>query len=176
MAFEKRISRALDRGLQDLEEGWVSITRTNDDMGWFDNDDDSDNGVDQALKWIASRNAVEAAVLTSSKQTRQGGDWRKVESKFSIKRDALGNVIIHSVAVTPADVTPAPPVTSTLNKTRQCNDEGKDAKRSKGRLEDEQVGSTGGSSSSKITPLSSSTATPGKISEQSRPGDKDYVI
>ena len=46
----------------------------------------------------------------------------------------------------------------------------------KGRLGDGQVGSTGGSSSSEIAPSSSSTATPGKSSEQSRPGDKDYAI
>ena len=48
----------------------------------------------------------------------------------------------------------------------------------KGRLGDGQVGSTGGSSSSEIAPSSSSssTATPGKSSEQSRPGDEDYAI
>ena len=174
-ASEKRISRALDRGLQDLEEGRVSIPRTNDDMGRFDDDDD-DDGVDQAMKRIAYRNAVEAAVSTSCEQTRRGGDRRKAESNFSIERDALGNVIIDSVAATPAAVTPAPPATSTLKKTRQRDDEGKDAKRSKGRLEDEQVGSTGGGSSSEIAPSSSSTATPGKSSEQSRPGDEDYAI
>ena len=58
-ASEKRISRVLDRGLQDLEEGWVSIPRTNDDK----------DGVDQVVKWIAYRNAVEVAVSMSSKQT-----------------------------------------------------------------------------------------------------------
>jgi hypothetical protein len=48
----------------------------------------------------------------------------------------------------------------------------------KGRLGDGQVGSTGGSSSSEIAPSSSSssTATPGRSSEQSRPGDEDYAI
>ena len=49
-------------------------------------------------------------------------------------------------------------------------------KRSKERLEDEQVGLTKGSSSSEIASSSSYMATPGKICEQSRPGNKDYVI
>ena len=151
-ASEKHISRALDRGLQDLEEGQVSITRTNDNMGWFDDDDD-DDGVDQAVKRITYRNAVEMAVLTLSEQTRRGGDRREVKSKFSTERDALGNVIIDLVAVTLAAVTPAPPATSTLNKTRQGDDEGNGAKRLKGRFEDAQVVSTGGSSSSNIAPF-----------------------
>ncbi len=68
-ASEKRISRVLDRGLQDLEEGRVSIPRTNDDMSQFDNNNDDNNGVDQVVKWIVYRNAVEVAVSASSKQT-----------------------------------------------------------------------------------------------------------
>ena len=61
----------------------------------------------------------------SSKVTQQGGDRGKVESNFSIERDALGNLIINSVAIAPATATPAVARTMTPKGTRRQDNGGK---------------------------------------------------
>lgn len=96
-ASEKQIVQSLDRGLQDFEEGRVFIpqTGTYDDkkIGILDIDiDDSEDGVDAAMKRIAYKNSIEAALASS--EVKNNGP----EIPISIERDGVGNIIIDSIA------------------------------------------------------------------------------
>ncbi|KAL7553049.1 hypothetical protein ACHAWF_016295, partial [Thalassiosira exigua] len=96
-ASEKRIMQTLDRGLQDLEEGRVSVPQsfiTEDSKS--EKFSDETDGVDAVLKRIGYKNAIEAATST----TKGNENPQKMDTKrpISIERDGLGNVIIDSVA------------------------------------------------------------------------------
>ncbi|KAL7537850.1 hypothetical protein ACHAXR_012515 [Thalassiosira sp. AJA248-18] len=129
-ASENRIVQSLDRGLQDLEDGRVTIPESatsdddNDIMSQFDDDDDDEGGVDAAMKRIGYKNAIDAAsttsTTTSSEKTPRNEQKNKKEVKttpedktISIERDGLGNVIIDSV--------PSPSTTPPPNKASKHN-------------------------------------------------------
>lgn len=92
-ASEKRIVQSLDIGLQDLEEGRVSVP----DM--FEDDDSIDfsateDGVAESVKRIGYQNSVDAASANGVKK-----ETKKNHKPVEIERDGLGNVIIESETV-----------------------------------------------------------------------------
>ena len=87
-ASEKAITQSLDRGLQDLEEGRVSVPISDPiDEKIADIVDDADDEVDAAMKRLGYRNAVDSA----------SKEMKSLPVKDAIiERDGLGNSIIES--------------------------------------------------------------------------------
>eukprot|EP00581_Thalassiosira_minuscula_P007957 CAMPEP_0183711682 /NCGR_PEP_ID=MMETSP0737-20130205/7131_1 /TAXON_ID=385413 /ORGANISM="Thalassiosira miniscula, Strain CCMP1093" /LENGTH=1153 /DNA_ID=CAMNT_0025940249 /DNA_START=252 /DNA_END=3713 /DNA_ORIENTATION=- len=100
-ASEKRIVHSLDRGLQDLEEGRVSVPQssvsTDSESAVLNDFEHEDDGVDAALKRIGYKNSIDAA-KTSVKEQGNEQTMKTPNEPISIERDGLGNVIIDSVA------------------------------------------------------------------------------
>ncbi|KAK1743735.1 hypothetical protein QTG54_005332 [Skeletonema marinoi] len=90
-ASEKRIVQSLDRGLQDLEEGRVSVPDMFDDDDSIDFSATEDDGVAESVKRIGYQNSVDAASAKGVKKEN-----KKINKPIEIERDALGNVIIES--------------------------------------------------------------------------------
>ena len=90
-ASEKRIVQSLDRGLQDLEEGRVTVPEMKDEEDSIDFSASEDEGVDESMKRIAYQNAVDAASTGNTKKV-----VKKNDKPIEIERDGLGNVIIES--------------------------------------------------------------------------------
>jgi len=92
-ASEKRIVQSLDRGLQDLEEGRVSVPEIvdDDDNESIDFSATEDDGVDESIKRIGYQNSVDAASANDMKKENE-----KKNKHIKIERDGLGNVIIDS--------------------------------------------------------------------------------
>eukprot|EP00578_Thalassiosira_sp_NH16_P002357 CAMPEP_0181131430 /NCGR_PEP_ID=MMETSP1071-20121207/30421_1 /TAXON_ID=35127 /ORGANISM="Thalassiosira sp., Strain NH16" /LENGTH=1031 /DNA_ID=CAMNT_0023217623 /DNA_START=416 /DNA_END=3511 /DNA_ORIENTATION=- len=101
-ASEKRIVQSLDRGLQDLEEGRVSVPQSasgdgNESMNEIDQFVNNDDGLDAAVKIAGYKNSIDAA--STGGETQRGVKKEKApKGPISIERDGLGNVIIDSVA------------------------------------------------------------------------------
>lgn len=94
-ASEKRIIQSLDRGLQDLEEGRVTVPEMFIDDAPIDFSANEEDGVDEAIKRIGYQNSVDAASETDEKNTLQ----RKNHKPINIERDGMGNVVIESPKV-----------------------------------------------------------------------------
>jgi len=90
-ASEKRIVQSLDRGLQDLEEGRVSVPEMFDDDDSIDFSATEDDGVAESVKRIGYQNSVDGASADGVKKEN-----KKINKPIEIERDALGNVIIES--------------------------------------------------------------------------------
>lgn len=108
-ASEKRIIQSLDRGLQDLEEGRLSIPSSmrrdatdNDSSNRLDEFNDlDDDGIDAALKRIGYQNTINAASSDAdmtSKDQRKNYLITEPKNPISIEKDGMGNVIIESMA------------------------------------------------------------------------------
>eukprot|EP00804_Cyclotella_cryptica_P002831 CCRYP_009364-RA/>CCRYP_009364-RA protein AED:0.08 eAED:0.08 QI:0/0/0/1/1/1/3/0/1109 len=101
-ASEKRIIQSLDRGLQDLEEGRISIPSSQTDSGASNLDefnDLDDDGIETALKRIGYQNTINAAssdVDVTSKTQSKNFEIQEPKNPISIERDDRGNVIIDS--------------------------------------------------------------------------------
>ena len=104
---EKSIIQSLDRGLQDLEEGRVSIpsslisdnTSSSVEDEFNDMDDD---GINAAIKRMGYQNAINAASsddIVSSKDRIHNNEIKEQQNPISIERDELGNIIIDSKVV-----------------------------------------------------------------------------
>lgn len=145
---EQRIIKSLDRGLQDLEDGRITVPTTTSFTSAYNlpfDDNNDDDGVDAAVKRIAYQNAIKAASTSNGKIQRQS----KQQQEKSIKRDGSG--IIDSKLASSVS-------TTSLNNTKQLEmDERKKSKRSQ--RDDEQV--------------SLHTTTRGKNTKQK---DEDYAI
>ena len=102
-ASEKRIIQSLDRGLQDLEEGRVTIPsslRDNELLNDFDklDDDGNDDEVDAAIKRIGYKNSIDAATSSKSVSKRHEKKKNQQPSPITIERDGMGNVVIDSIS------------------------------------------------------------------------------
>ena len=86
-ASEKAITQSLDRGLQDLEEGRISVP-ISDSIDEKISDLVDDDEVDAAMKRLGYRNAVDSA-------SNESGKSLPVKDAI-IERDGLGNAIIES--------------------------------------------------------------------------------
>ena len=98
---EQRIVKSLDRGLQDLEEGRITIPATTFTPAYdlpFDDDND-DDGVDAAVKRIAYQNAIKAASMSNGKIQRETTQQQANKSNVTTKRDGSG--IIDSTPLSP---------------------------------------------------------------------------
>ena len=93
-ASEKRIAQSLDRGLQDLEEGRVSVPDMFDDDDSIDFSATEDDGVAESVKRIGYQNSVDAASANGVRK-----EDKKNNKPIEIERDGLGNVIIESESI-----------------------------------------------------------------------------
>ncbi len=93
-ASEKRIVQSLDRGLQDLEEGRVSVPEMFEEDDSIDFSGTEDDGVAESVKRIGYQNSVDAASANGVKK-----ETEKNHKPVEIERDGLGNVIIESETV-----------------------------------------------------------------------------
>ncbi|KAL7456968.1 hypothetical protein ACHAWC_008442 [Mediolabrus comicus] len=94
-ASEKRIIQSLDRGLQDLEEGRVTVPEMFIDDAPIDFSSNEEDGVDEAIKRIGYQNSVDAASETNEKNKLH----EKNHKPINIERDGMGNVVIDSPKV-----------------------------------------------------------------------------
>mmetsp|Transcript_18194 Transcript_18194/g.37666 ORF Transcript_18194/g.37666 Transcript_18194/m.37666 type:complete len:1207 (+) Transcript_18194:108-3728(+) len=97
-ASEKRIIQSLDRGLQQFEEGRISIPShlRDDPIDDFDEivkDDDDDGEVGKTVKRLAYSNTINAAKIDST-----GFEMRVDQKPINIERDGMGNTVIDSVS------------------------------------------------------------------------------
>jgi hypothetical protein len=142
---ERRIVKSLDRGLQDLEDGRITIPSTLFTSAYDLPFDDDDDGVDAAVKRIAYQNAIKAASTS-----KNGEIQRESNQQQSIKRDGSENVI---------DSTPVSSgLTTSLKKARQLEME----KEKKERMRSETSQRTDDKVSLSATPpLKVSASSPG---------------
>ncbi len=113
-ASEKRIIQSLDRGLQDLEEGRLSIPSSylsddgDDDSGSLrgmdEFDDLNDDGIDAAIKRMGYKNSIDAATTVDvSFDSETKNKKRQQQSSLNIDRDGMGIVGLESIPIKPKE-------------------------------------------------------------------------
>jgi hypothetical protein len=156
---EQRIVKSLDRGLQDLEEGRITIPTTTFTPAYdlpFDDDND-DDGVDAAVKRIAYQNAIKAASMSNGKIQRESTQQQANKSNVTIKRDGSGII----------DSTPLSSVSTTLRKNTKQLEKKKDERKisETSQRNDEHVS------------LSTTPSLRGEYSDRiKKHGDEDYAV